>query len=141
MLNKYAKFGKDNQCTVCNSNPCLSTCSKQEYGKDNSGMVLDEKEWRNLMIDIMCDAMGCTNWDFGPNENGDKFIKKWTEVFKQRFSQQPPKERKVSLEEIEKVMHERFFKDGVKEMNPYDAKRIKSYAKAILSLINATEGQ
>jgi hypothetical protein len=63
-------------------------------------MVLDEKEWRNLMIDIMCDAMGCTNWDFEPNENGDKFIKKWTEVFKQRFSQQPPKERKVSLEEI-----------------------------------------
>ena len=125
-------------------------------------MVLDEKEWRNLMINIMCDAMGCTNWDFEPNENGDKFIKKWTEVFKQRFSQQPPKEqadtcnchiddddgninycekhepkeRKVSLEEIKKVVRQ--------QMDIYNAhydNKCEQISKAILSLLNATEGQ
>ena len=81
----------------------------------------------------MCDAMGCTNWDFEPNENGDKFIKKWTEVFKQRFSQQPPKERKPSLEDIANELDKNYGEtlDGYNRL----------VAQAILSLLNATEGR
>lgn len=92
------------------------------------------------MIDIMCDAMGRTNWNFEPNENGDKFIKKWTEVFKQRFSQQPPKERKVSLEEFAKKLAHKDIPSKTWDDWSYNQQNwyIKE-ASEILSLLNATE--
>ena len=106
-------------------------CAK--FGKDNSGMVNPQED---IIPSCLCKVPEINHCD-ERKINGSKCVKCGGII---RFpnpiiSQQPPKERKVSLEEIEKVMHERFFKDGVKEMNPYDAKRIKSYAQAILSLI------
>lgn len=37
----------------------------------------------------------------------------------------------LTEKQMEEIMHKAFFKAGLREMNPYDAKRIKEYAKAL----------
>ena len=69
-------------------------CAK--FGKDNSGMVLDKKEIRRTINEIQV--------PYADSQTGrialTIYIDLIVEAIYSKFSQQPPKERKVSLEEI-----------------------------------------
>ena len=88
------------------------------------------------LIDKYADKFGKDNNEFG--HSGDKTVSSYPED-----NQQPPKERKVSLEEIEKVVA----KTLKVSCTCLDGRGIvcvgcfyrKDIGKAILSLINATE--
>ena len=80
------------------------------------------------LIDKYADKFGKDNNEFG--HSGDKTVSSYPED-----NQQPPKERKVSLEEIDlRVLLSNY--DGSYHR---DSDYIRGLSKAILSLINATE--
>ena len=74
------------------------------------------------LIDKYADKFGKDNNEFG--HSGDKTVSSYPED-----SQQPPKERKVSLEEIRQT---------IRQHGGWESS-IDDISKAILSLINATE--
>ena len=124
-------------------------CAK--FGKDNSGTVLDEDDFAEELYQkfkIATESEFSTwlvmsryiirkfsqqppkqdNNEFG--HSGDKTVSSYPED-----NQQPPKERKVSLEEIDlRVLLSNY--DGSYHR---DSDYIRGLSKAILSLINATE--
>ena len=90
-------------------------CAK--FGKDNSGM-------RNLDYDLIMSY----SHEYGDRKDFIRFICN-------NFSQQPPKERKVSLEEIQNVIYHENRKQ-TKYLSTID---IHNIAEVVLSLLNATE--
>ena len=118
-------------------------CAK--FGKDNSGMVLDEKEL-SLLFDML--KMHKVNYlpELLTQPTGIIGIDQAFSTFKiwlSKLSQQPPKERKVSLEEIKDALF--YVATNAKQK----AGSIKTHVNIegdlleisarILSLLNATE--
>ena len=100
-----------------------------KFGKYNSGMDAKEvmrwyRDWRPK----------------NPNASDSEFIIRMCE----RFSQQPPKERKVSLEEIInslKYTLEKFDSIHTKIERQSYSFVMANDIRRVLSLLNATEGQ
>ena len=115
LIDKYAdKFGKDNNALVpldfqvifdmlfdrtqYSVDSCKDIAEEicAKFGKDNSGMVLDKKEIRRTINEIQV--------PYADSQTGrialTIYIDLIVEAIYSKFSQQPPKERKVSLEEI-----------------------------------------
>ena len=106
MEDAKSKFGKDN-----NPNYHANTCS--------SCSPITEKPCHICGVHV---SFGKDNNEFG--HSGDKTVSSYPED-----SQQPPKERKVSLEEIRQT---------IRQHGGWESS-IDDISKAILSLINATE--
>ena len=109
-------------CSPITEKPCHICGVHLTFGKDNSGMVAISKK-------AITDSLGYpTN-----RVLTDKELSLINYIC-ENFSQQPPKERKVSLEEIKKVVRQ--------QMDIYNSdydNKCKQISQAILSLLNATE--
>jgi hypothetical protein len=122
----------------------LIKCGYAKFGKDNSGMVpraglLTEDKADQVARDIY-DLIHLTvkppsGKEFGAYIECRGIAKAL--IDKYGFSQQPPKERKVSLEEIKETIRQEFIKPEFKENTPW----LDRSALAVLSLLNATEGR
>jgi hypothetical protein len=135
-------------------------CAK--FGKDNNGIVSQDPLWEYCIHQDDCVAGQCragrptkdggyeslygygSNEKWYPREEYPECTCGLDRLMKERqFSPQPPKERKVSLEEIEAVIS----RCHAKNMNlGFGARKNEIQmdgivAQAILSLLNATEGR
>ena len=127
LIDKYAdKFGKDNNALVPLDEEEVANALVDAHGILNKHLL--KKEYYLPYAKTICAKFGKDNSEFG--HSGDKTVSSYPED-----NQQPPKERKVSLEEIDlRVLLSNY--DGSYHR---DSDYIRGLSKAILSLINATE--
>ena len=104
-----------------------------KFGKDNSGMDLKQLETLLRKSNVYGFDSNC---EF---KKAEVLRNQLANLILSKLSQQPPKERKVSLEEIEEVLRSNGEIKHIPVSGDLVFGYLKPIAQAILSLINATE--
>ena len=141
LIDKYAdKFGKDNNGMVLSQDLFFKLKCKFHEAIDCCGMADNSKYFINKVYKRMFgeEYSKWPNNDCGHNHpitlKGDSGYCGGCKQELGKFSQQPPKERKVSLEEISKILICLHEVTGEVYLG-----NITGTSQAILSLLNATE--